>query len=493
LRNDDSNNRGLQSRVCFTHNGNAESIRARRTQSVRSNTMLGKNYFLVAAISALVMALGQLVIAGRSTAGRPIRNAGFASALVGIGMLAGDMGPALHFPLLRALSLSCFIAYVSYTAWMIRIQIAKPPYRGFLIGLTAAGVLTAIAGYFGLFSEHTAIGLVLMGMATGWLTCIPAAFAESRVKLRNAAYLVGASCSVDVVAKLSGAYQCFTAKDQSFDNFQFGPGFMISFWLMLLGNLGAMMFVFGEQHSKNESIALLDPLTSALNRRGLDLHISGLELHKPQGSVGVIAVDIDNFKKINDEFGHAQGDAVLVECAARLRKALREKDVLARIGGEEFLILVDGANGELTKIVGERLRSTLADREFSLAPNAPIAVTVSIGCTTAGTSIRAISAARLAADESLYAAKKTGKNCVVANPDSYSSRPLAPALASSAAHTVRCALPFQSATRLVGQANTRRSQRMTNASAIETGTVFIRICAEPPRHTSAKLDYILTV
>jgi diguanylate cyclase (GGDEF)-like protein len=125
--------------------------------------------------------------------------------------------------------------------------------------------------------------------------------------------------------------------------------------------------------------------------------------------VAVIVGDIDHFKRVNDEHGHATGDAVLVEVAYRLRKALRAFDLAYRVGGEEFLILLPGADVPAATVLAEQLRAAV-----SAEPAAGLAVTMSFGvASSAGADV---DRDRLfdQADTALYEAKARGRDQVVA-------------------------------------------------------------------------------
>jgi two-component system cell cycle response regulator len=125
-------------------------------------------------------------------------------------------------------------------------------------------------------------------------------------------------------------------------------------------------------------------------------------------------VDLDHFKAVNDRLGHAAGDAVLAAVAGRLAGALRDGDLLARVGGEEFAALLPGAGLAEVLDVAERLRLRVAEAPVVVRGGDALPVTVSIGCAVlVGADGEAI-ALLARADEKLYAAKAAGRNRVVA-------------------------------------------------------------------------------
>ena len=166
-------------------------------------------------------------------------------------------------------------------------------------------------------------------------------------------------------------------------------------------------------HQIVEQQALVDVLTGLANRRqgedALATELARAERHG--GSVGLILCDLDDFKSINDRYGHPTGDLVLRAVGDTLREALREIDVAARWGGEEFAVVLPGSGMEGTVQVAERLRTALADRPVSSLDGDPIHVTASFGAATSDGHAR-IEELVDAADEALYRAKRAGKNRV---------------------------------------------------------------------------------
>jgi diguanylate cyclase (GGDEF)-like protein len=156
--------------------------------------------------------------------------------------------------------------------------------------------------------------------------------------------------------------------------------------------------------------AVIDGLTGMLNRRALDqrLYELGAQAEVTGQPVAVIAADIDHFKRVNDEHGHATGDAVLVEVAYRLRKALRAFDLAYRVGGEEFLVVLPGAELDAAAALAEDLRAAVAAE-----PAAGVRVTMSFG--VANSTGPALKREPLldAADAALYEAKASGRDRVV--------------------------------------------------------------------------------
>ena len=162
-------------------------------------------------------------------------------------------------------------------------------------------------------------------------------------------------------------------------------------------------------------IAQIDSLTGAATRRSflLEMEKAIARFVRRGQSAVLVTLDIDHFKQVNDTFGHPSGDVVLRTVSSRLEAKLRTEDLLGRLGGEEFGILLANAETHQAAQVAERLRCALQDAPFELKE--PLRVTASFG-------ISAIAADRLSpelwlasADEALYSAKRDGRNrCCVA-------------------------------------------------------------------------------
>jgi two-component system cell cycle response regulator len=174
-----------------------------------------------------------------------------------------------------------------------------------------------------------------------------------------------------------------------------------------------------ENYQKSLSLALTDGLTGVYNRRYLDAHLDGLFRHIPDGAAGpaLLIFDIDWFKRVNDTYGHAAGDAVLREIAARAGRHVRAFDLVARYGGEEFVVVMPETPLPVALLVAERLRAALAEKPV-LVGEAPLELQVTVSIGVAATRDPGETAASLLrrADEALYAAKTEGRNRVVSVP-----------------------------------------------------------------------------
>jgi len=163
--------------------------------------------------------------------------------------------------------------------------------------------------------------------------------------------------------------------------------------------------------------AMRDPLTGLYNRRQMEesLHREILRARRIGATVGVMVIDVDNFKRINDTLGHEAGDAALHGIAAELALCVREEDIACRAGGEEFVIILPGTTEEALRQRAETVRSRVEESSV-LAGGSKLKLTVSTGLATFPDHGENGPAILRAADAALYRAKAEGRNRVVMFP-----------------------------------------------------------------------------
>jgi diguanylate cyclase (GGDEF)-like protein len=174
---------------------------------------------------------------------------------------------------------------------------------------------------------------------------------------------------------------------------------------VLMLSIGAVLMATDRLRTELEHLATHDSLTNALNRRAL-LQRCEDELERAQrygNGPSVMMVDLDNFKAVNDTRGHQHGDAVLVHFSERTRQVLRRADRLGRYGGEEFLVLLPGADPAAALGVAQRIHAALSTGH-------PLDCEVSIGLTSWTGSHETLDAMLSRADEALYRAKNEGRH-----------------------------------------------------------------------------------
>jgi two-component system cell cycle response regulator len=170
-----------------------------------------------------------------------------------------------------------------------------------------------------------------------------------------------------------------------------------------------------ELHQQLTAAAMHDPLTGLLNRRAFfeSFEKEVARARRQQLSLGILMVDLDHFKQVNDQFGHLAGDAVLCETARRLRARVRTTDIVGRYGGEEFVVALPGSDLKQAVAIAEEFRNCIASEPFAI-PSGRLSMTTSVGVVTTWDMAEADHLLKTA-DEALYRAKAGGRNRVVAD------------------------------------------------------------------------------
>ncbi|MPZ90593.1 MAG: diguanylate cyclase [Actinobacteria bacterium] len=167
-------------------------------------------------------------------------------------------------------------------------------------------------------------------------------------------------------------------------------------------------------HEDAQRLSLTDGLTGVWNRRYLQMQFkqtlaSANRFDRP---FSVLLLDLDNFKDVNDTFGHQRGDAILIEFAQRVSAALREIDTFVRYGGEEFVCLLSETDISGARTTAEKIRQTISNDPFTAVGEEPVSLTVSIGVACYPLHGNGYQSLIEAADQALYRAKEEGRDCV---------------------------------------------------------------------------------
>lgn len=194
-------------------------------------------------------------------------------------------------------------------------------------------------------------------------------------------------------------------------------------WLELIGNIddnskkfiGVAIDITKRKKTENrlEKEATTDPLTGILNRRKLEQIMQKQLIKNKQNQeiFSFLMLDIDFFKKINDNYGHPVGDKILIHIVNICKEQLRKNDCIARIGGEEFAILLPLIDKDEASLIANRIKEKIQNTPF-IGEKKPIHCTVSIGCMTNANQYNKISDIYELADSALYRAKNSGRNLV---------------------------------------------------------------------------------
>jgi diguanylate cyclase (GGDEF)-like protein len=255
------------------------------------------------------------------------------------------------------------------------------------------------------------ITMLLLGIGVGlsggprspvlpW-TALPVAMVAARFRLQVVLAALGLTVAI-VLASTLGVHPQWTIDD---------PATLVA-TLALLAGIVSIVWALqaAELHHRDE--AIIDPLTGLFNRNALIPRFAELshQAHMTGQPVCLLLFDIDNFKAVNDAHGHDRGDAVLRDTAYELRKRLHSFELVYRLGGEEFLVVLPGVDSAAGCHVAERLRGELEQATF-----AGVTITVSIGVSAAGGEQMNYESLFKAADDAMYEAKRAGRNRVVAS------------------------------------------------------------------------------
>lgn len=176
----------------------------------------------------------------------------------------------------------------------------------------------------------------------------------------------------------------------------------------LLGNFGQVLALSLETSERNRHLARHDPLTGLVNRHGVNEALVRLA-DRPPESLALLCVDLDHFKPVNDRYGHAAGDSVLVEVAARLCQVAPDNAFIARLGGDEFMVAVRDLTPEAAGALAERLGHALSVPRYRIGDGIAASVGASVGYACFPQDASTLDQLRHRADTALYASKRTGR------------------------------------------------------------------------------------
>jgi diguanylate cyclase (GGDEF)-like protein len=263
---------------------------------------------------------------------------------------------------------------------------ARPEYP-IAFAVVLAQVLIAVSVALTGASESPTLIVFLTGVVG-----LPARFGTTRVVAAGLLFtevlIFGATAGVDLSGFAAHPAPVFVTAAASFGLLAFAHALM-------------------QAESQKRSESVIDDLTGLHNRRGLEARFAELRADALRAAepLALLLCDLDRFKSINDVHGHQRGDRVLIEAAQVIRGSLRATEQVFRVGGEEFLILLPGCDGEDGVRVAERLRAAIEAAQPGRLP-----VTASIGVTTASGEAIDFDELFRAADAGLYEAKNAGRN-----------------------------------------------------------------------------------
>jgi len=186
---------------------------------------------------------------------------------------------------------------------------------------------------------------------------------------------------------------------------------LVFFFYWLVGRIGQRL---SEDEELLQKLATHDGLTNLYNHNTFYVMLEDELIRSARYThpLSLLMIDIDYFKKVNDNYGHQSGDMVLSEMASRLVQQKRGIDRVCRYGGEEIAVLLPQTDAKGAAVIAERLRRTVADKAFVIQGGKTIEVTVSIGIATFPIDADTVQSLVNEADKALYMAKDAGRNCV---------------------------------------------------------------------------------
>ncbi|MCM2972339.1 GGDEF domain-containing protein [Larsenimonas suaedae] len=312
-------------------------------------------------------------------------------------------------PTQGAIMFGAYVASMALSWSGLRLFYARPgklAWALLLIMLTGISypILPALSGSMAL---EVALIYALAGMGSA---LVVVEIYRARHKRLWSQYVVGAAFTSYLLSFLLGLLQ-IVLSDKVVTMTSAGQGPMIFDQvssIMVYFGLIAMTSEWANQRLIEQ--AETDPLTGLINRRGVATRLNATCTSDERVNA-VLLLDIDHFKSVNDCYGHDDGDTVLSEFASRLRQTLRDNDLIARWGGEEFLVVLPGVSLETARQRAEAVRLAIAKLPFQLSRGA-LDVTVSIGVAVSHTLVQQFDTTVNAADAALYQAKHAGRNRV---------------------------------------------------------------------------------
>lgn len=248
--------------------------------------------------------------------------------------------------------------------------------------------------------------------------CARALLIAIKAPERNAHWLTGASFAVVAMGYSARAVMIFMSPANSYGLYNQLPINPVMFFIGSVTHLfltfGFILMVNYRMASELENLATTDALTGAWNRRSLELEFQRLLTRclRHQETLSVMMLDVDYFKRINDNYGHQAGDEVLRQLVINAKTEIRGDDYLARYGGEEFCLLLPATTEEDAEKLAERLRVSFAELSVEWR-GLEISSTISIGVASSTHISLDFSSLLEAADAALYQAKQMGRNQVI--------------------------------------------------------------------------------
>ena len=378
-----------------------------------------RTLFMVLVILYACLGFVCLFLPYRMPGSHALANWGYAM----LALAAGSGGIALRgvVPDLVSVILANALVLVSFL-FVLRSVRQERGRRWNAFGWSVVGVSMLLLSYFTYLQPDTRIRIVVCSLAMAILVVQPAVAliaavpgASRRARIFTAACLVGVGLVMLVRALLTTSWGS-NADLLAPDLVQFASNLLFAVFAVLATH-GVAWIEIEQLHADLARLAMIDPLTAILNRRAFMLEYER-ELSRcmrDQTGLALAIFDLDHFKEVNDSYGHLVGDQVLRRVADTLRASLRGHDVLGRYGGEEFALLMPGADIAAAMAGAERARLAVSERPIETG-RLSIPLTLSAGVAAYGVNGTDWESLLRSADAALYQAKRGGRNRVAAAP-----------------------------------------------------------------------------
>lgn len=252
----------------------------------------------------------------------------------------------------------------------------------------------------------------------GFAACARETIIRSQTKLKCISWIAGISFALLSIAMIIRAIILSLSPSEAYtlySNIPINPAiFIITCILQLCVTFGFLLMLNRQLVTEIEKVASRDALTGVFNRRMFEEEMSRLQSRckRTGDKFSLMLIDVDNFKLINDNFGHLKGDEILRSLANIVLRSIRPEDFFARYGGDEFCVLLPSADITKAHIVANRLREAYASTEFKIS-DTTIRSSISIGIVDSSQVGLEFKNLLSAADQALYQAKQSGRNKVV--------------------------------------------------------------------------------
>ena len=313
--------------------------------------------------------------------------------------------------------LSVVLANVMIGAALACFAIAMRMFTGVRQRRTYAFVLVLSAGFFAIyyFNDLLARIIALSFLHALLLSFCARAIYRQELKITRVSHVLAGLFVIGAISMAARAVYHLISHDPIIDIFSLRWPTVLSYGmgslLPIVGTIGFLLMCTERSQKDLERMASEDPLTGTYNRRALaQFGVREMARARRHGTpLSVILIDIDYFKKINDELGHAAGDLALIETVRRLQKNLRSEDYLGRMGGEEFLVLLPDTDIQQAQVLAERIQQDFANHPMTLLEQHR-SITLSGGITLLSASDNFFDDVLKRADDAMYTAKVLGRN-----------------------------------------------------------------------------------